>query len=203
MWGTSDFLGGLATRRLPALAVYGLSQFVGFIVLVFASTMLVPLGFAWVGGDAARRDFTMNALSVSADGRVFDYAGGLADLAARRVRFIGEARQRIREDYLRLLRFYRFHAAYGVGAMDAEAFSATILEREGLAGLSRERIRMELMKLLAARRAAEVARDLSEAGLLQMLIGGIGVPARTQAEPCLHTGNYAEEHAHGQGDRPF
>ena len=128
--------------------------------------------------DAFRRDFTMNALSITADGRVFDYANGLEDIAARRVRFIGEARQRIREDYLRSLRFFRFHAAYGVGAMDQDAFNAIITERAGLETLSRERIGAELLKLLVAPRAAEVAADISDAGLLLPLLGGILLPAR-------------------------
>ena len=79
-----------------------------------------------------RRDFTMNALSVGADGVVHDYVGGLADLAARRVRFIGDARRRIEEDYLRILRFFRFHAAYGQGAPDAAGLAACIAARAGL-----------------------------------------------------------------------
>jgi poly(A) polymerase len=130
--------------------------------------------------DALRRDFTMNALSLDADGRVHDHVGGLADLAARRVRFIGDARQRIREDFLRIARLFRFHAAYGEGAMDAEAFAAAIAESAGLASLSRERIRAELLKLLVARRAAEVADEMSGAGLLGPLLGGIAIPARLE-----------------------
>src|SRR4029079_17625786 len=82
--------------------------------------------------DAARRDFTMNALSVAADGRLHDEVGGLPDIAARRVRFIGEARKRIEEDYLRILRFFRFHAAYAQGEPDAEGFAAAIGSRAGL-----------------------------------------------------------------------
>jgi poly(A) polymerase len=128
--------------------------------------------------DARRRDFTMNALSTTATGEIFDYVDGLADLAARRVRFIGEPRQRIREDYLRILRFFRFHAAYGAGAMDAEAFDAVIAERAGLASLSRERVRAELMKLLVAARAAAVVEDICDAGLLQPLLAGVCRPAR-------------------------
>ncbi len=128
--------------------------------------------------DAMRRDFTMNALFVGADGRIYDFVGGLADLAARRVRFIGDARQRIREDYLRIARLFRFHAAYGAGAMDGPAFAAAIAERAGLETLSRERIRAELLKLLVARRAAEVAGEMSGAGLLGPLFGGVTLPAR-------------------------
>jgi poly(A) polymerase len=122
--------------------------------------------------DARRRDFTINALSLSPDGVVHDYVGGLIDLAARRVRFIGEARQRIREDYLRILRFFRFSARYGEGGLDKLGFEAAIAEREGLAILSRERVRAELMKLLVAPQAAQVLVALCEAGLLQPLVAG-------------------------------
>jgi poly(A) polymerase len=128
--------------------------------------------------DALRRDFTINALLAGRDGRIFDYAGGLADLAARRIRFIGSARQRIAEDYLRILRFFRFHAAYGEGPMDSEAFAAIVAERQGLALLSRERVRAELIKLVVARRGPEVAADCAGAGLLGPLFGGIAYPAR-------------------------
>jgi len=128
--------------------------------------------------DALRRDFTINALSLDAEGRVRDYAGGLADLEARRVRFIGEARQRIREDFLRILRFFRFSARYGEGALDAEGFAASIAERDGLMGLSRERVRAELLKLLAAPRAGEVVSLVCEAGLLTRLLAGAADPAR-------------------------
>src|SRR3954470_1852935 len=82
--------------------------------------------------DAERRDFTMNALSVARDGTVHDYVGGLADVAARRVRFIGDPASRIAEDYLRILRFFRFHAAYGEGAPDPAGLSACIAARAGL-----------------------------------------------------------------------
>jgi len=131
--------------------------------------------------DALRRDFTMNALFVSADGRLYDYVDGLADIAARRVRFIGDARQRIREDYLRAPRLFRFHAAYGEGEMDREAFDAAVAERAGLETLSRERVRAELLKLLVARRAADVARDMSGAGLLGPMLGGVATAARLAA----------------------
>ena len=128
--------------------------------------------------DALRRDFTMNALFVDVDGRLYDYVDGLADVAARRVRFIGDAATRIAEDYLRVLRFFRFHAAYGEGEMDAQALHAAIAACEGLAGLSRERVRAELMKLLAARRACEVARDMTHAGVLGPVLAGAPNPDR-------------------------
>ncbi|MGO4869274.1 MAG: CCA tRNA nucleotidyltransferase [Roseiarcus sp.] len=143
--------------------------------------------------DAMRRDFTINALSVGRDGIVHDYAGGLADLAARRVRFIGDPTQRIREDYLRILRFFRFSARYGEGALDAAGLSAAIRERDGLAILSRERVRAELLKLLAAPRAGEVVTAVCEAGLLNPLVAGqtdstrlrrlIAIEARRGGEP--------------------
>ena len=123
--------------------------------------------------DALRRDFTVNALSLDGAGRVHDHCGGLADLAERRIRFIGDAGSRIREDYLRILRFFRFHARYGAGAPDPEGLAACIAGRAGLAGLSRERVRAELMKLLVAAGAAEVVAAMAGAGLLMPIIGGV------------------------------
>lgn len=128
--------------------------------------------------DAHRRDFTMNALFLDAHGRVYDYCGGLKDIALRRVRFIGEAAKRIREDYLRILRLFRFHASYGTGAIDGEALHASIELRQGLRVLSRERVRSELMKLLAAKGAAQSIGAMSDCGILQMLLGGVGLPVR-------------------------
>src|SRR5882757_3435460 len=109
----------------------------------------VAFGRDWVR-DAERRDFTINGLSVDADGIVHDHVGGLADIAARRVRFIGDPGQRIAEDYLRILRFFRFHAAYAAGEPDRAGYLACIGGRGGLAGLSAERIRMEMLKLMVA-----------------------------------------------------
>jgi poly(A) polymerase len=123
--------------------------------------------------DAERRDFTMNALSVGADGEVHDYVGGLDDLAARRVRFIGDARRRIEEDYLRILRFFRFHAAYGHGPLDPAGLAACIAARAGLDRLSRERVRMELLKLLVARDPAPSLAVMAESGLLVPVLGGV------------------------------
>lgn len=132
----------------------------------------VAFGRDWKA-DAERRDFTMNALSVTRDGAVHDYVGGLSDLAARRVRFIGAASERIAEDYLRILRFFRFHAAYGEGLPDPDGLRACIAARAGLANLSRERVRMELLKLLSAKHAVPVLAVMSEAGLLVSLLGGV------------------------------
>ncbi|CAM5764924.1 CCA tRNA nucleotidyltransferase [Bosea minatitlanensis] len=123
--------------------------------------------------DATRRDFTINALGLDPEGAVHDYCGGLADLAARRVRFIGDAASRIREDYLRILRFFRFHARYGAGAPDAEGLAACIAGRGGLPGLSRERVRAEVMKLLIAPGAAATLQAMAGAGLLVPVIGGV------------------------------
>ena len=122
--------------------------------------------------DAKRRDFTINALSLGLDGRLYDYTGGVADLAARRVRFIGDARTRIREDYLRILRFFRFHSEYSEGEPDPEGMAASGAEREGLRILSRERVHHELLKLLVTRRAGETIRVLAEHGFLTWLLGG-------------------------------
>ncbi|MGE0039356.1 MAG: CCA tRNA nucleotidyltransferase [Xanthobacteraceae bacterium] len=123
--------------------------------------------------DAERRDFTMNALSVAADGTLYDYVGGLADLEARRVRFIGDARTRIAEDSLRILRFFRFHAVYGRGLPDPEGVHACITGRAGLEQLSRERIRMEMLKLLLAVHAVPTLAVMTEAGLLDTVLGGV------------------------------
>jgi poly(A) polymerase len=106
--------------------------------------------------DAMRRDLTVNALSLDAQGHIHDYVGGLDDLAAGRIRFIGPPRQRIREDYLRSLRFFRFHATYATTPVDEDALAAIISECEGLKTLSKERIRAELLKLLRATGAADV-----------------------------------------------
>jgi poly(A) polymerase len=128
--------------------------------------------------DARRRDFTINALSAGRDGGVHDPVGGLADLEHRRVRFIGDPAARIREDYLRILRFFRFHSEYAEGPPDAAGFAAAIRERAGIAILSRERIRTEFMKLLVTRRALEMVRVLSDAGFLALFLAGIGEHGR-------------------------
>ena len=123
--------------------------------------------------DAERRDFTMNALSVARDGTVYDHVGGLADITARRVRFIGDPASRIAEDYLRILRFFRFHAAYGEGAPDAEGLAACIAARAGLGRLSRERVRAELLKLLLATHTVPTLAMMTESGLLGPVLGGV------------------------------
>jgi len=124
--------------------------------------------------DAERRDFTMNALFLGRDGTVYDYVGGLADIAQRRVRFIGDAATRIAEDYLRILRFFRFHAAYGHGGLpDAAGLHACIVARAGLGMLSRERVRMEMFKLMLARHTVPALAVMAETGLIEMVLGGV------------------------------
>jgi tRNA nucleotidyltransferase/poly(A) polymerase len=141
-------------------------------VETFGRKAKVMFGRSW-RIDAERRDFTMNALSVTPRGELYDYVGGLADLDARVVRFIGDPRRRITEDYLRILRFFRFHAAYGRGEPDAAGVAASIAEREGVAGLSRERVHAELMKLLVAPGAAPTLAIMADAGLLGSVLGGV------------------------------
>ena len=131
--------------------------------------------------DALRRDFTINALSLSRDGTIHDYAGGLDDLAHARVRFIGAPATRIREDYLRILRFFRFSAEYGEGPLDAEGLAASIALREGLARLSCERVRVELLKLLVARRAVAIVAEIAETGLVGPLLQSVPQPRRLAA----------------------
>jgi poly(A) polymerase len=115
--------------------------------------------------DASRRDFTINQFSLSADGVVHDYAEALNDLAARRVRFIGDPESRIREDYLRILRFFRFHAEYGEGDPDGPGLAACIALRGGMGRLSAERIREELLKTLVAPGAGIVVPLLANTGI--------------------------------------
>lgn len=124
--------------------------------------------------DAERRDFTMNALSATRDGAVYDYVGGLDDLARRQVRFIGDPNKRIAEDYLRILRFFRFHAAYGTSDHPyAEGLTACIGGRAGLDQLSRERVRMEMMKLVVAPHAVPTLISMADSGLLLRVLGGV------------------------------
>jgi poly(A) polymerase len=116
---------------------------------------LVRFGRDWKK-DAERRDFTINAMSIGADGTVHDYCGGLADIEKHYVRFIGDADQRIAEDYLRVLRFFRFFAAYGEGDPDREGY---------LACARAERIRAEILKTLVAKRAPEAMTALADTGI--------------------------------------
>jgi poly(A) polymerase len=138
----------------------------------FGRKAKVAFGRDWIG-DAHRRDFTINALSVGLDGVVHDYVGGLADIAERRVRFIGDPRQRIEEDYLRILRFFRIHAAFGAGEVDREGYLACVSSLAGLASLSAERVRMEVLKLLVTDGAVGAVMAMADGGFLQAIFGGI------------------------------
>jgi len=144
-------------------------------VETFGRRARVAFGRDWQR-DAQRRDFTLNGLSVDAAGVVHDHVGGLADIAARRVRFIGDPDRRIAEDYLRILRFFRFHAAYGVGELDRAGYLACIRGREGLSELSAERIGMEMRKLLIAGNALEAIVAMRDGGLLLPIVLGVAYP---------------------------
>ena len=141
-------------------------------VETFGRKARVAFGRDWKM-DAERRDFTINALSATADGTVYDYVGGFEDIAARRVRFIGEPQRRIEEDYLRILRFFRFHAHFGAGAPDAAGVAACVKGRGGLETLSRERVRTEMLKLFVAPRATPALVVMAETGLLGLVLGGV------------------------------
>lgn len=122
------------------------------------------------GEDAERRDFTMNALYADRSGAVHDPLGGVDDLKARRVRFIGDAKARIEEDYLRILRFFRIHAWYGDGDLDAEGLKACAASIEGLSSLSVERVRDEILKLLCASDPLAVMRQMAATGILSAVL---------------------------------
>ncbi|WP_234730904.1 CCA tRNA nucleotidyltransferase [Acidocella facilis] len=125
--------------------------------------------------DAARRDFTINAMSCTQDGEIFDYFGGQADLAAGVVRFVGAAAERVAEDYLRILRFFRFFARYGRGEADAAALAAIRNGREGLKQLSAERVWSEVKKILAAPAPLRAVALMGETGVLEMVLPGARV----------------------------
>ena len=142
-------------------------------VETFGRHAVVRFGRDWAH-DAARRDFTMNALYCGADGTIHDpLGGGLEDCLARRVRFIGRAEDRIREDYLRILRFFRFHATYGAGPTDDEGLSASVRLRDGLTQLSAERIGAEMKKILAVGACPPVIAVMEGTGILPLLTGGV------------------------------
>jgi len=122
--------------------------------------------------DAQRRDFTMNALYADATGEVFDTVGGVADLKAGRVRFVGDPVTRIREDFLRILRLFRFHAWYGKSEIDKPALQACAAEKAGLRQLSGERIAKEMLKLLAAEDPVPVLRSMAATGILSEVLPG-------------------------------
>ncbi|GGA06799.1 poly(A) polymerase [Blastomonas marina] len=121
--------------------------------------------------DAARRDFTINALYADpASGEVYDYFGGLDDIATRTVRFIGDARERIREDHLRILRYFRFQARFGSEPPDAEAIAACEELAPTLKGISRERIAMELLQILVAPDEMDTLARMDALGVLDVIL---------------------------------
>ena len=121
--------------------------------------------------DAGRRDFTINALYADPfTGELFDYFGGLEDLKSRSVRFIGEPLQRIAEDHLRILRYFRFHARYGHGSPDPHALEACVERANDLMALSRERIADELLKLFALDDPTPTVRMMAERGLFTPVV---------------------------------
>ncbi|MCX7281547.1 MAG: CCA tRNA nucleotidyltransferase [Alphaproteobacteria bacterium] len=127
--------------------------------------------------DAARRDFTINAVYASANGEIFDYATGVEDLIAGKVRFMGAAKTRIAEDYLRVLRLFRFHAWYGKGEIDAEGLRAAAEAKDKLKTLSAERVQKELLRLLEAGNPAPVLRVMAATGILtELLPGALSLP---------------------------
>ncbi|SEA89536.1 CCA tRNA nucleotidyltransferase [Rubrimonas cliftonensis] len=130
-----------------------------------------------VAEDAARRDFTMNALYADADGLVLDPLGGMADLRAGRVRFIGDAATRITEDYLRILRFFRFTAQHGRAGVDAAGVAACAAAKGGLARLSRERVGHEMRRLLGAPDPVAALDAMAAAGVLQEVAPGADAAA--------------------------
>lgn len=148
---------------------------------------VVRYGRDWLE-DAKRRDFTFNALTLTRTGELWDPFGGLADLEAGRVRFIGDPARRIAEDSLRALRFFRFHARLGIGTIDRPGLAAAIAARATLADLSRERVRAELMKTLLAPRAAAALNDMADCGILGDLLGGVPTVATLERLAAVEAG---------------
>ncbi|SHM31546.1 CCA tRNA nucleotidyltransferase [Roseibium suaedae] len=149
-------------------------------VETFGRQAKVHFGRDWTK-DALRRDFTLNALYAGRDGRIHDPLGGLEDCLARRIRFIGNPEQRIREDYLRILRFFRIHASYGRGALDAAGLAACTSLRLGLTQLSGERVGAEMKRLVLAPLASACLQAMQEAGILPVILGGVSRPGRFAA----------------------
>lgn len=146
--------------------------------------------------DAARRDFTINALYADPlTGEIVDYFGGLTDLAAHHVRFIGDARQRIREDHLRILRYFRFQARFGSQPADEEAESACSELAATLKGLSRERVGMEMMNLLGLPDPSPTVKRMAELGVLAVIL--------PEADPAALAALVAAEQAQGIAPDPL
>jgi poly(A) polymerase len=145
--------------------------------------------------DAKRRDFTMNALYASADGEVFDYSSGIEDLKAGRVRFVGDPVTRIREDYLRILRLFRFHAWYGKGEIDGAALHAAAAEKAGLASLSGERVQKEMLRLLEAADPIASLRAMAATGILGVVLSGALNLPRLERLIAIDADNFFEADA--------
>ncbi len=154
--------------------------------------------------DAARRDFTINAMSLSPDGVLHDYFGGQADLSAGRVRFVGEAEQRVAEDYLRILRFFRFQARYGAGPADPVALGAIRAGVPGLAQLSAERVWSELKRILAAPDPDEAVSLMAETGVLAAILpeSYLPFPLGGTAQGSAGTSPWTGSGGEGQGEGP-
>lgn len=120
--------------------------------------------------DAQRRDFTMNAMYCDAAGKIYDFTDGYADLLRNRVKFVGAASERIKEDYLRILRFFRFHSRFGKGAPDKTGLAACTKLKSGLKKISAERIRQEIFKLVIAPRAVPTLKVMASCGVLKPVI---------------------------------
>jgi poly(A) polymerase len=140
--------------------------------------------------DAFRRDFTINALYAAPDGEVFDYATGIEDLIAGRVRFMGDPAARIAEDYLRVLRLFRFHAWYGRGEIDPPGLRAAAAAKDRLGSLSAERVAKEMLRLLEAAGPAPVLRVMAAAGLLSTLLPGAVQLARLERLVAIDADNF-------------
>lgn len=153
----------------------------------------VAFGTDWKT-DAERRDFTINALYAGEDGAVIDHVNGLADIESRTVRFIGEASQRIEEDHLRILRFFRFFAHYGRGRPDADGLRASARAKATLGKLSAERVWAETKKLLSAENPGRALLWMRQAGVLSEILpetekwGIDSIPALVQAETAFGWG---------------
>lgn len=146
--------------------------------------------------DAVRRDFTMNALYCDEEGKLFDYVGGYEDTLKKRVIFVGTPDDRIREDYLRILRFFRFHARFGRGRPHQPSLVACVKLRAGLDALSGERIRQEMFKLLAAPGAVPTLKLMAAHGILDRLLayrGAWRVMGRLPPDPMLRLAALAED----------
>jgi len=159
--------------------------------------------------DAARRDFTINAMSLDRDGTVYDYFEGATDLAAGRLRFVGEAKLRVSEDYLRCLRYFRFYARYGQPPPDPAAIAAIEAGKAGLTRLSAERVWSELKRIFAAPDPRGALALMHQTGVLQMVLPEAGtlenltrlIAAGAPPDPMLRIASLLRESAGRLADR--